>query len=75
MPDYTVLSAIAADRRYEPGEIITLTPKEAKELGPLGAIDPKPLKIAPAPKGEKVPPGVLPGATPSEPPSETDPAK
>ena len=44
MPDYTVTSAIQAGQRYEPGESITLTTKEAKELAVLGAIDPKPLK-------------------------------
>jgi hypothetical protein len=46
MPDYNVTRAIQGDRLYEPGEIITLTPKEAKELTALNAIDPKPTKAA-----------------------------
>jgi hypothetical protein len=54
MPDYNVVRAIQADRRYEPGEAITLTPKEAKEMAALNAIDPKPLKAAPpASTGDK----------------------
>ena len=57
MPDYTVTSRIQGDRLYAPGEVITLTPKEAKELTPLGCIDPKPLKVAPsANKGSTPPP-------------------
>jgi hypothetical protein len=53
MPDYNVTRAIQGDRRYDPGEAITLTTKEAKELATLGAIDPKPIKVAPASKGGK----------------------
>jgi hypothetical protein len=53
MPDYNVTRAIQGDRRYDPGETITLTIKEAKELATLGAIDPKPIKAAPASKGSK----------------------
>jgi hypothetical protein len=53
MPDYNVTRAIQGDRRYDPGETITLTPKDAKELATLGAIDPKPIKATPAPKGGK----------------------
>lgn len=48
MPDYNVTRAIQGDRRYDPGETITLTTKEAKELAAVGAIDPKPLKVAPS---------------------------
>jgi hypothetical protein len=46
MPDYNVTRAIQGDRRYEPGETITLTSQEAKEMAVLGAIDPKPIKAA-----------------------------
>ena len=52
MPDYTVTRAIQSDRRYEAGKTISLSPTEAKELAPLGCIDPKPLKAA-APAADK----------------------